>query len=83
MIIIDSVIDEKEENKVLSGMRLTLDMLTISRFQNGKERTGEECWGLLRVSPTLVNLVEDHGFISEEYYLHWYDAFFGKPKAKS
>ena len=29
------------------------------------------CWGLLRVSPTLVNLVEDRGFISEEYYLHW------------
>ena len=21
----------------------------------------------------LVNLVEDHGFISEEYYLHWYE----------
>ena len=22
------------------------------------------------MSPTLVNLVEDHGFISEKYYLH-------------
>ena len=40
------------------------------------------CWGLLGVSPTLVNLVEDRGFISEEYYLHWYEAFWGKPKAK-
>ena len=27
------------------------------------------------MSPTLVNLVEDHGFISEEYYPHWYEAF--------
>ena len=27
------------------------------------------------MNPTLVNLVEDHGFISEEYYLHWYEAF--------
>ena len=25
------------------------------------------------MSPTLVNLVEDHG--GEEYYLYWYDAF--------
>ena len=32
------------------------------------------------MSPTLVNLVEDHGFISEEYYLHWYEAFWGSPK---
>ena len=38
------------------------------------------CWGLLGVSPTLVNLVEAHGFISEEYYLHWYEAFWGSPK---
>ena len=38
--------------------------------------------GLLGVSPTLVNLVEDHEFISEKYYLHWYEAFWGKPKAK-
>ena len=27
------------------------------------------------MSSTLVNLVEDRGFISEEYYLHWYVAF--------
>ena len=26
----------------------------------------------MRVSPTLINLVEDHGFISEKYYLHCY-----------
>ena len=32
------------------------------------------------MSPTWVNLVEDHGFISEEYYLHWYEAFWGSPK---
>ena len=32
------------------------------------------------MSPTLVNLVEDHGFISEEYYHHWYEAFWGIPK---
>ena len=38
---------------------------------------GEDCWGLLGMSPTLVNLVEDHGFINEKYYL-----FLGKPKAK-
>ena len=38
------------------------------------------CRGLLGVSPTLVNLVEDHGFISEEYYLHWYEVFWGTSK---
>ena len=27
------------------------------------------------MSSTLVNLVEDHEFISEEYYLHWCEAF--------
>ena len=27
------------------------------------------CRGLLGGSPTLANLVEDHGFISEEQYL--------------
>ena len=32
------------------------------------------------MSPTLVNLVEDHGFISEAYYLHRYEAFWGSPK---
>ena len=32
------------------------------------------------MSLTLVNLVEDHGFISEENYLHWYEAFWGSPK---
>ena len=32
------------------------------------------------MSPTLVNLVEDHEFISEEFYLHWYEAFWGSPK---
>ena len=26
------------------------------------------------MSPTLVNLVEDHGF-TDEYYLHWYETF--------
>ena len=32
------------------------------------------------MSPALVNLVEDHGFISGEYYLYWYEL--KKPKAK-
>ena len=32
------------------------------------------------MSPTLDNLVGDHGFISEEYYLHWYETFCGSPK---
>ena len=32
------------------------------------------------MSPTLVNLVENHGFISEEYYLYWYEAFWESPK---
>ena len=32
------------------------------------------------MSLTLVNLVEDHEFISKEYYLHWYEAFWGSPK---
>ena len=35
------------------------------------------------MSPTLVNLVnlvEDHGFISKEYYLHWYEAFWRSRK---
>ena len=27
------------------------------------------------MSPTLVNFLEDHEFISEEYYLHWYETF--------
>ena len=26
-----------------------------------------------------VNLVEDHGFISQKYYIHWYEAFRGNP----
>ena len=43
------MIDEKEENKVLSGIRLTLDLLTTSRFQNGKERTSEE-WANLVIN---------------------------------
>ena len=34
------------------------------------------------MSPTLINLVEDHWFISEEYYLHLYEVFLGKPKTK-
>ena len=32
------------------------------------------------MSPTLVNLVEDHRFINEEYYLHWYEGSWGSPK---
>ena len=32
------------------------------------------------MSPTLVNLVKDHGFISEEYYLNGYEAFWESPK---
>ena len=32
------------------------------------------------MSPTLINLVEDHEFISEESYLHWYETFWGGPK---
>ena len=32
------------------------------------------------MSPTLVNLVEDYGFINEEYYLHCYEASWGSPK---
>ena len=32
------------------------------------------------MSLLLVNLVEDHGFISEEYYLDWNEAFLGSPK---
>ena len=31
-------------------------------------------------SPTSTNLGNDHGFISEEYLLHWYEAFWGNPK---
>ena len=31
-------------------------------------------------SPTSVNLRNDHGFIVKEYYLHWYEAFWGSPK---
>ena len=38
------------------------------------------CWGLLGVSLILVNLVVDHEFISEEYYLHWYEPFWESPK---
>ena len=37
--------------------------------------TYPDCWGLSGVSPTLANLGNDHEFISEEYYLHWYEAF--------
>ena len=32
------------------------------------------------MSPTLVNLVKDHEFITEEYYLNWYESFWGSPK---
>ena len=37
---------------------------------------------IMGVSPTLVNLVEDHGFISEEYYLNWYETFRGEAQSK-
>ena len=32
------------------------------------------------MNPTLINLGNDHGFISEKYYLHWCEAFWGSPK---
>ena len=34
------------------------------------------------MSLTLVNLVEDYGFTSEEYYLHCYEAF-GEAQSKA
>ena len=34
------------------------------------------------MSPTLVNLVEDHEFISEEYYFYWYKIFWGSSKQR-
>ena len=37
---------------------------------------------MLDESPTSANLGNDHGFIIKEYYLHWGEAFLGKPKAK-
>ena len=40
------------------------------------------CWGLLGVSPTLVNLVEDHNFINEEYYLSIGRRPFGETQSK-
>lgn len=41
VIIIDSVIDEKEESEV-SDVKLTLDMLMMTRSRKGRERTAEE-----------------------------------------
>ena len=35
---------------------------------------------ILDESPTSTNLGNDHGFIIEEYYLHWYEAFWVSPK---
>ena len=32
------------------------------------------------MSLALVNLVEDYEFISEKYYLHWYEASSESPK---
>ena len=30
--------------------------------------------------PPQANLGSDHGFINKEYFLHWYEAFWGSPK---
>lgn len=46
VIIIDFVIDEKEENQLVLDVILTLDMLMMAHTQNGKERTTEE-WALV------------------------------------
>ena len=32
---------------------------------------------MLDESPTFTNLADDHEFIIEEYYLHWYETFWG------
>ena len=29
-----------------------------------------------------ANLGNDHGFIIKEYYLHWFEAFWGSPKQR-
>lgn len=47
VIIIDSVIDEKEENKLVSDVRLTLDIMMMTRSRKGKERTADEWTHLL------------------------------------
>ncbi|XP_038887461.1 acetylserotonin O-methyltransferase-like [Benincasa hispida] len=47
VIIIDSVIDEKEENKMLSDIRLTLDIMMMTRSRKGRERTHDEWTHLL------------------------------------
>ena len=54
-------------NVTYSGFRLEFEIWIVEDYWDW------EC-------PTLVNLVEDHEFISEEYYLHWYEAFWGSPK---
>ncbi|XP_038887213.1 acetylserotonin O-methyltransferase-like [Benincasa hispida] len=47
VIIIDSVINEKEENKMLSDIRLTLDIMMMTRSQKERERTHDERTHLL------------------------------------
>jgi len=34
-------------------------------------------------SPTMANLGNDHGFTSEELYLHWYMRSFGEVQIKA
>ncbi|XP_022969149.1 xanthohumol 4'-O-methyltransferase-like [Cucurbita maxima] len=48
VIIVDTVMDEKEENKMLLDIRLTLDIMLMTRFRKGRERTGEEWANLLK-----------------------------------
>ena len=35
------------------------------------------------MNPTLANLGNDHGFISEEFYLHWDEVFLGEAQNKA
>ena len=44
----------------------------------GRRTLGE----VLDESYTSANLGNDRGFIIKEYYLDWYEVFFGEPKPK-
>ena len=43
-------------------------------------RASEVINSCLLVMLCVGNLGNDHGFIIKEYYLHWYEAFWGRPK---
>ena len=62
--------------KFEESSHVTLDHTYVySTFDPTSISHSYSCWGLLRVSPTLTTLGNDHGFIGKGIHLHWYETF--------